>query len=658
MLLRIELAQKLLSRACTIFAFLGLVGCPQQVKPPVTEVGQATTQNQALLQQEQPPASNQKNVDDVAEPPTVSDQASSGAMIANASNESPKVTVIPEQPNWNKSSREIARTELSPKSEASPVLKVPTINESNNVTALPANSPIRSIDESSLSQKPIELASEQINRQNPKASIRTLDRINLDRLTETERADVLRIKARAHRQMDMQISALRFEAERLKYLTNPALNAAARSILGELESLKGSSLLDISSGNDQLAGLASAINLKNSEEPEAISEWLRKYRIHPLLRADVTDYSFLIEHKFQSNFRITALLPLSGQLANAGRAIRDGMLFEFQRRKGEIDLNLQILDTEKLSGKQLISLGQSLESEFLIGPLQKDRANTLLESKPKMPVLVLNRVQISNVQLNKPAYSLSLSIEDDAESAVEQIARKIKRPRITTLYTDSSLGLRAAKAIAKKLELIGGSNGGQFALDAKKPELAIIQAFGVADSESRRRKLVEILGLRLKLTPRIRQDMSSVVLHTDPKKAQQIRPLLDFYYLDNTPVYVIGAFRHDLKDISEDLQHTNLVVTPWDLNSSGKIALAQRPLAQGVLSSLIAIGIDAMDVTLRLGFGMPTFGQGQTGYLSLGNDSMINRQLSEIEISKSGTVTPFIWLPTPTYPKVDIFDAQ
>ena len=637
---------------------MGLVGCPQQVRPPVTEVGQATTQNQALLRQEQLPASNQKNVDDAAGTSKAPDQTPSRSMIARPSSESQKVTAIPEQPNWNKSSREIARTELSPKSETSPMLKGRTITEFNNVIALPANSPIRSIDESSLLQKPIEIASEQMNRQNPEASIRTLDRINLDNLSEIERADVLRIKARAHRQMDMQITALRFEAERLKYLTNPALNAAARSVLGELESLERASLLDISSGNDQLAGLASAINLKNSQESEAISEWLRKYRIHPLLRADLTDYSFLIEYKPQSSFRITALLPLSGHLANAGRAIRDGMLFEFQRRQDEIDLDLHILDTEKLSGEQLISFGQSLDSDFVIGPLQKDRANTLLGSKPKIPVLVLNRVHISNIQLKKPAYSLSLSIEDDAESAVEQIARKIKTPRITTFYTDSPLGLRAAKAIVKRLELIGGSNGGQFALDAKKPELAIIQAFGVTDSESRRRKMVEILGLRLKHTPRIRQDMSSVVIHTDPKKARQIRPLLDFYYLDNTPVYMVGAFRNDLKDISEDLKHTNLVVTPWDLGSSSKAALAQRPLAQGVLGSLIAIGIDAMDMTLRLGLGMSTFGQGQTGYLSLGNDSMINRQLSKIEISKNETVTSFIWLPIPTQTKVDIFDAQ
>ena len=78
-------------------------------------------------------------------------------------------------------------------------------------------------------------------------------------------------------------------------------------------------------------------------------------------------------------------------------------------------------------------------------------------------------------------------------------------------------------------------------LDSKKPETAITAAFGVKDSDDRRRQLSKASGLHLKHTTRIRQDMTTVVVHTDPKRAQQIRPLLDFYYLDETPVYLIGA---------------------------------------------------------------------------------------------------------------------
>ena len=661
LLLHIKPVQKLITRASILSAFIGLIGCPQQVRPSVTEVQQVKIQDQALIGEEQLYEANLKDLDQPAIDKTTSDQpfrSQENIVVSEIPVELRKDSVIPEQPNWNKRQREIARTELSPKGKMTPDTKTTATIELINVTPLPAPNPIHSIDETLISRKPLEIASEQINRQNPEASIRTLDSINLDKLSETEQADVLRIKARAHRQMGMQIPALRFEAERLKFLINPSLNASVRGVLGELETLQDSLLLDLGSGNDQLAGLASAIKLKNSQEPGAISQWLRKYRIHPLLKANLADYQFLTTDKLMSDFRLTVLLPLSGDLANAGRAIRDGILFEFQRRNTEVSLDLQIIDTATLTMNELIALGQSEEAEFIIGPLKKDLAKALLKSKPKIPVLVLNRVQMPDIQSIIPAYSLSLSIEDDGESAVEQIARINKKPRIVTLYTDSPLGLRAAKAIVKRLILVGGSNGGQFALDSTNPETAIIKSFGVADSENRRRNLSKILDLRLQHTPRIRQDMSSVVIHTNPKRVQQIRPLLDYYYLDKTPVYMIGAYRPDLKDILEDLRHTNLIVTPWDLGTSGKKALEQRPLAQGALGSLVAIGIDAMDMALRLGFGMPTSVQGQTGYLTLGKDSTINRQLSKIKVSKNKVVVPIIWKPVTSLSKADIFNAQ
>ena len=638
-----------------------LVGCPKQSKYPIAKVQPTGSENQALVPEDQPPMSNLGSSEDHAREkinPDKANESAKGKEKPKQSYEPIKSTVMPDQPNWNRRSREIARTELSPITEQSDDKKALKTSELDNVIPLPLTTPILAIDETYLSQNPIETASEQMIRQKPEASIETLDSINLDNLSETERADVFRIKSQALRQMNMPIEALRFEAERLKYLINPALNAATRRILGELETLKDSLLIDLSLESNQLAGLASAIRIKASQEPEDISDWLRKYREHPLLKANLPNYRFLIQFELQSAFRITVLLPLTGDLANAGRAIRDGILFEYQRRKSEVDLNLQIIDTAKLTLSELIEFGQLQESEFLIGPLQKDRVTTLLKSKPKTPVLALNRVKISDMQIENPAYSLSLSIEDDAESAVEQIARIVERPRIITFHSNSPLGLRAADAISQRLAKIGGSNGGQFVLDVKKPETAIAKAFGVSDSQNRRRDLANIVGLRLQHTPRIRQDMSSIVIQTNPTKVQQIRPLLDFYYLQETPVFIIGAYQNDLNEIVEDLRNSNLLLTPWDLGTKAKTALEQRPLSQGILGSLVAIGIDALDMTLRLGFGEPPFSQGQTGYLSLGNDLMIHRQLSKIEVSKDKMVTPIIWQPIPTSPPLDISNGQ
>ena len=409
----------------------------------------------------------------------------------------------------------------------------------------------------------------------------------------------------------MSIAALRFDAERLRYLEDNALNAASRRILGELEELPERILQDLSVGTDLLAGMAHALLLKKVPSDDGIQQWLRKYRLHPLLKANLQDYDFLTSVEPPKDFDVTVLLPLSGDLGNAGRAIRDGILFEFQKRHSEFGVALQIIDTEQLSRDELIAIGQSSQPEFIVGPLQKDKVIALLESKPRMPVLVLNRIKTDSLDLDTPAYSLSLAIEDEAESTVNQIAREADRPRVVVFHADSPLGSRTAEAINEQLTFVGGSLAGSFALDSKKPETAITKAFGVNDSQNRRRELSKTLGLRLEHTPRIRQDMTAVVVHTDPKKAQQIRPLLDFYYLDQTPVYLIGAYRPDLVDIAEDLRNSQLMVTPWDLGTDEKQVLAARANSQGVFGSLVGVGIDAMRMAMQLGFGGPTSIQGQ-----------------------------------------------
>ena len=643
-------------RTSALMSLVLIVGCQQQIKPPVTEIPRAETTSRAA--------------ETVVETPTDTP--------ASAINTDPE---LPEQIDWNRRSREIARTELSPVLRELP----PTSSESGRSTELDPAAPfvseseptegialqtpviVRPIDETPemetapvIPENPIESSALQLSQNRPESAIITLNAIDPRSLSETQRADVLRIKASAYRQLGMTIAALRFDAERLRYLEADQLNAETRRILGELEQLPDRILLGLSIGTDLLAGLAHALQLKTTSttDEDAISQWLRKYRAHPLLNARLTDYEFLTEAALPDDFKVTVLLPLSGDWANAGRAIRDGILFEYQERQTTVGVALTVIDSESLTPEQLIATGQSTDTEFVIGPLQKDKIAILLESQPRMPVLLLNRIQTNALPLKSPTYSLSLAVEDDAESTINQIAREVDQARVVVFHSDSPLGVRSAQAIRQQLTVVGGSHAGQFILDDKKPETAITQAFGVTDSENRRRELSKTLALRLEHTPRIRQDMSAVVVHTDPKKAQRIRPLLDFYYLDQTPVYLIGAYRDDLPDIVEDLKNTRVMVTPWDLGTPAKQALASRPLARGVFGSLVGVGIDAMSMAVQLGFGGSTSIQGETGFLTLSADSMIHRQLSTIHISSTEAITRHLWEPLPSLLQSDLFYAD
>ena len=102
MLLRNKPARKLIIKTSGLAALLVVVGCQQQVKPPVTEITTAEKVPASSIQEEQ--ADN-----DLAIEPS-----------------------LPEQIDWNRRSREIARTELSPfhREQATGISEKPKIESS------------------------------------------------------------------------------------------------------------------------------------------------------------------------------------------------------------------------------------------------------------------------------------------------------------------------------------------------------------------------------------------------------------------------------------------------------------------------------------------------------------------------------------------------
>ncbi len=652
LLLHNKPARKLILKTSGLAALVLVVGCQKQVKPPVTEI-----------------PTPEKTHASVSEKQAATDV---GIKLS-----------LPEQIDWNRRSREIARTELStftreqatktnetpiieppptmpPKSSQdkieayTPIEKTPVIQAIGTTSKPLINEPPTAI----ITRDPIKTAAKLLSQNQPESAILTVNGVDPRTLSANERADILKIKASAYRLLNMKIAALRFDAERLRYIESESLVIATKDILEELEQLPERILLDLSVGTDLLAGMANALQLKKMRNLDSVSRWLRKHHNHPLLKANLPEYEFLTDAEPAKDFEISVLLPLSGDLANAGRAIRDGILYEYHRHRPDLGIALTIIDSESSTADTLSQMGRSSVTEFVIGPLQKERVTSFLQTQPDVPVLALNRVPTNKLVLKSPFYSLSLAVEDDAKSAVNQIAREMDLPRIVVFHYDSTLGTRTAEAVHNQIGIIGGSTAGIFVLDQKKPEIAITKAFGISDSNDRRRKLSKILGYQLEHTPRIRQDMSAVIVHTDPKRAQQIRPLLDFYYLEDTKVYLIGAYRSDISDIAEDLKNTNVIVTPWDLGTKAKDGLNSRQHAQGVFGSLVAIGVDAMRMAIKLGFGGSTSFHGETGYLTLGADSLIHRQLSNVRISENQKISVDLWKPLPSLLQSDLSHAE
>ncbi|MEE2820347.1 MAG: hypothetical protein VX915_01200, partial [Pseudomonadota bacterium] len=276
-------------------ALVGLVfitGCQQQVKPPVFEFPRAEQTTKA------------------PEPPI-------------EPNQQLQIDVLPKQIDWNRGSREIARTEISPagrdstqptrqdsqapqqegaisvnpsttietnetgSSEAIALAVIPSIKPIDETPAIAAQ-PTTSTDlrqpvseravmitgqpnETQLTiDDSVRTAADKLAENEPELAILTINAINPKSLSSAQRAEALRLKGEAYRQLDMSIAALRFDAERLRYLDDQTLSKAARNILEALADLPERLRQDLSAGTDPLAGLAHALSLLMAPSEDAI----------------------------------------------------------------------------------------------------------------------------------------------------------------------------------------------------------------------------------------------------------------------------------------------------------------------------------------------------------------------------------------------------
>jgi outer membrane PBP1 activator LpoA protein len=605
----VKVARKDILRTGVAACVVILAGCQQQqVKPPTTDIPQVPT--------EQPTEATEPT------PDTASDQAILSAEL-------PTQTTS----QWERDGREIARTELP---------------SSTNTTETP--SPIASEDSAtgaSDTSTPLELARLEIETDQPETAIEIIQRTDPRQLDRNERADMLQVKAEALRRLNLTIAALRTEAKRLEWIDPDEQDAEMQRLFAEIEQLPPLLVGDLGSGSDQLAGLAAAYRLQGTTDRQRIERWMRRFSNHPLSNSSLPDYAFLTDVEVPTQFHVTVLLPLSGDLEKAGRAIRDGILFALAAHPKRDALTFEFIDTTRLAEAELETIRSGQHTEFVIGPLRKSEVARFLAQPSQVPALVLNRIDetVAKRPGGAPIYSLSLAIEDDARSAVAYAARMADTPQVLMFNRPDALGQRAAAAVESALADSDGILVDQFTLDDENAEDTIADALGVTDSRNRRRELTRLLGLALEHTPRIRDDVTAVVLQTDPDQARQLRPLLDFYYLSETPVILTGAFRPDLNEMTEDFTNSLILATPWELGSQAREQLVARPFTQSAFGTLTAIGKDALDMTIRLGFGEATEFQGETGYLSLGDRLVIERRLGQVMIDADEQISERLWDP-------------
>lgn len=400
------------------------------------------------------------------------------------------------------------------------------------------------------------------------------------------------------------------------------------------------------------ADLAIALRSSNSldAQQQAFNQWRQRQPGHPAStrppQALLSFESFARDLPHQ----VALLLPLTGPLAEAGRAVRDGYLTAHYQSLAQAGTPpaIQLYDTHQVSDpaalyKKAVQAG----ADLVIGPLQKTELAAIAQ-QPELPtpVLGLNQLDDSATWLpHDTLYQFGLPPEEEARQVALRAWHDGHRT-VLIIAPGNGWGERAANAFRQQWQELGGhvisappyqSNRGDYS-DVIRP------ALGIDDSAARHARLERTLGRNFTFSPAPRPDIDAVLLLAQPTEARQIKPTLDFFFAGGLPVYATSQIYADLGDSvhNRDLEGIRFTTEPYNLPSA--IAAALRP-DQNIsrnLWSLHSLGADAFHLHQRLQQMRqnPQLSlSGNSGQLRIRDSGVVQRELPWAEF-RNGRIQP------------------
>ncbi len=388
---------------------------------------------------------------------------------------------------------------------------------------------------------------------------------------------------------------------------------------------------------DDLAGwMALADTLKYINEPDfnaRINQWRATFPIH------TADLSFLgSSQDAQENMPLQAkaialLLPGSGTFVQAGKAIRAGFMAAYNHEDSQAKPAIRFYDSEQSTPQALYNQAVAEGAQLIIGPLDKEHIQSLADTVTfNVPVLALNH--IPGLQKNR-LYQFSLSPLDDADQ-ITQKASADGHQNVLLLAPENAPGKRIANYLTEDWQNLNGTILETQTYNPKETDFSapIQKLLNLDESEQRYKKILTLIP-GIKYTPRRRQDADAILLSAYSAEARSINPQLQFYQAGDLPVYAMpSVYTGQINaSLDADLNKITFCDTPWLFNQIYQGELGMDALKDtwkqfpSAYFRLIAMGIDAYNLTARLDTLETSPYPGASGTLSLTVDQRIERKL-------------------------------
>ena len=390
------------------------------------------------------------------------------------------------------------------------------------------------------------------------------------------------------------------------------------------------------------AGLARDYNrtLTSTGQFQIWQAWKRAYPEHAGARFPAPG----LEREPHKPKALALLVPLSGPLGGAGRAIRDGFLAALLHAETTTSTSpvgdattVRPYDTTAMTVTDAYALALADGAELIVGPLQKTAVAEVAALSPTIPVLALN--QIGGAQDGASAHipQLALAPEDDAAAIVTALTGDAVE-RIVLFDNGEPWAARARTHLLSKQRAFEAVATGRLGAISEVTRV-VGDALAVTASSDRRDELARLLGIALEFTPRRRDDIDAVVALVNEQQLLSLKPALDFHFAGDVPVYVPSTA---LGGALSRLEGVHVCNIPWRLHSSPlRTAAAPLPTSRGSATPWFAFGVDAYRLANQW-YRLTSLREpiwGSTGTLRLDSDGRINRELAWATV-RGGRLVP------------------
>ncbi|MEH6591702.1 MAG: penicillin-binding protein activator [Halioglobus sp.] len=367
--------------------------------------------------------------------------------------------------------------------------------------------------------------------------------------------------------------------------------------------------------------------------------WLDLYRDHPMANDLPGGLEYFLTTN-ESPGKVALLLPLSGRLAPAAKAVRDGYLASYYQQGNNADRNaIEVLDLGHFSStSEAYEAAVASGAELVLGPLSKEGVRELTANSTRsVPVVAFNRMGAapSEGSPDTPFIQLSLAPEDEAAQIAEMGYGQSYR-RALILRPEGEWGAKMEQALTTRWNSLGGQVAAVSLYSGQEDYSAnMAVALNLGQSEARARAVRSMLATNIEFTSRRRQDIDVVfLLARNGAEARSLKPLLAYHYAGDLPVYATSSIYRGVADKRDkDLNGINTIEIPWLLDTDQKLqrALAENTSGNNNYARLNALGADAHLLQSRISQLLQAERdvqlRGNTGLLTITPSGRVERQL-------------------------------